>query len=217
MDSNLRDLVLEQMQKIVNHGGKKKRGGAKESELKEIYGDYKNQYVDDGSFEFEKLRAQIIKQIANELFGSTDVNAVKAVPQATINKVMANLKKGRDLDIKALKKQDAEAKKYLDFYENKKSIKAYKTNIDNIKKLNKGDYEKFLYEQFGNKVTPDAKIVTAKPKPKYNALEANDAMPALLTMGKGRKLSAYNKFVKEYFKKHKGATLKDAAKAYRNK
>ena len=69
--------------------------------------EFKNPYVDDGSFEFEKLRAVVIKNIAKQLYGDETIQAMKAVPDATIKKVMKELKDSYQEDIE-FKKQRAE-------------------------------------------------------------------------------------------------------------
>lgn len=69
--------------------------------------EFKNPYVDDGSFEFEKLRAVVIKNIAKQLYGDETIQAMRAVPDATIKKVMKELKDSYQEDIE-FKKQRAE-------------------------------------------------------------------------------------------------------------
>lgn len=85
-------------------GGKKK--GMRATVEKLYPEEFKNPYVDDGSFEFEKLQAQVIKSIAKQLYGDDSVEAMKAVPEATIRKVLKALKDSYQEEIE-FKKQKA--------------------------------------------------------------------------------------------------------------
>lgn len=114
MDSE-KQRIYETLNKIVGaRGGKRKRGGAKS--LEEMYPELKNPYEDDGSIEHEKLYSDIVATIANYLFEGkvTDDNylqAMKAVPEATINKVIKQLRESWEIDNEAMIEQYREASK----------------------------------------------------------------------------------------------------------
>lgn len=106
--------------------------------------EFKNPYVDDGSFEFEKLRAVVIKNIAKQLYGDETIQAMKAVPDSTIKKVMKELKDSYQEDIE-FKKQRAElAMEAADVRQQELDKLKVKTAYDKYKNVDSEDLHKKL-------------------------------------------------------------------------
>lgn len=224
---NDRDLILQQLERIIEQ-----RGG-KRSQLSEIDVDYRNQYNEDESIgiNYIDMLNDVTRKIAVRLNPKdskgkdTTIDTVspammRAVPQKAIDIVMKALSKDRDIAIKEQIRGDRLADKYLKEVETKRHLAVYKDNLKKAKvKLgDTSDSKRKAYEDLKypgiNTFATDYKDSGAK----NIQLKINDALGKELLgfQGSGKKKpNAYNKFVKDYFKKHKGATMRDAAEAWR--
>ena len=184
-----KDIIMEHLRRISG-GAKSKKV---KSELAEIDPEYVNQYVDDGSFAFKQLRMRVMEDMAQGLYKSTEPQYLALLTKKDIDDVMKNLRKQRDIEISAKVKEDNEAMKMYNAYAKVGRADRLKKEIAELKKGKKYD----VYEQEElKKYLPDVKVKKEPVKPK-------SSLQALPLVGSGkRKLTPYNKFVKEFAKKH---------------
>ena len=97
MNDTEQQRIYEQLQRMV--GGAKKKSSLKKTLVEASPDKYKNIYIDDGSMEFEKLKIDVIKNIAQELYGAAGIREMQAVPTSTINKVMKGLRDSYQIKI----------------------------------------------------------------------------------------------------------------------
>lgn len=223
-----KDLIMDQLRKIVQaRGGKYKP----KHELADVSEKYKNQYEDDGSIEFEKLRTEVAQKIAQYLFGASGIKELSAVPEDAIKKVMSKLSKARELQIAELIREDKYNMKALDILEKDKNKVKYLRDITRARDLKLGDkYLDLEYPELKaySKFVSDEKVPTKLSASTINAIadmfypKEKDSINKMVADGlrggkKKRGPSKYNMFVKEYLKKHKGHTMSDASKAWKKK
>jgi hypothetical protein len=230
--------IMLQLEKII-----KQRGGKYKSEVHDKLGsvsqEYKNEYEDDGSMSYEKLKMAVVKNIAQVLFEpvgpddkprSAGVKEMKAVPESSIKKVMAALHKKRQLAIDKLHKEDKFNRKALDVLsEDDKLVK----NLRRLKMARNEDigkdYDQYKYPEleeydtgYAPKTIPSPKIpakLLRQAARYFDRDTTGDVATYKTQIGLGLKKkkapSKYNLFVKNYFRKHQGATMSDAANAWR--
>ena len=205
--------ILEQLRKIVlEKGGKRKKSSKWASIAPELY---KNQYVDDGSVDYAKTRMAIIKNIAKAITGKqaealTNFD-IKSVPESMINKQLNLAKKRREVEIKKEKRDDMYAQNVANVMQSEE--KKVKLKNDLVKAKTKATdiikYDEIMHPQlYENKAFNSVAMPTVKDK-RLKALQDNQ-----LVVAQGRRkrpLSEYNMFVRDYMKKHKNASLADAA------
>lgn len=231
-----KDLIMNQLRKIVQaRGGKYKP----KHDLGELSEAYKNQYEDDGSIEFEKLRTEVAQNIAQYLFGASGIKELSAVPQDAIKKVMSKLAKDRQLQIDALIKEDKYNLKALDILEKDKKKVKYLEDMKQAKALRLGDrYDSIKYPdleryktyrstvnvptKLSSKMISDIQDMFYPAKNTTMARQESENEEDVIREGNGlsggkrkRGPSKYNMFVKQYLQKHKGHSIADAAKAWR--
>lgn len=213
------DIIDMLERKVAAQGGRKKRGGSSVDKFAKFDEALQNPYEDDGSLEFQALRIAVMKEMAKKVFGladeaKPDMQQLAALRKSDIDKEMNRLKKLQDIKIKATRE---EMKKKIDAYEEALPDYKLKARYDAVQAFKPAakvdDYEETLYANKNPYVSTVATKVaeTAKTvKPKSYVVKDKP-----LLIAQGRPMSAYNKFVKSYFAKHPGATMKQAAAAWR--
>lgn len=228
-----REEVIEQLRKIVEQRGGKKTGmKSKLDKLGEIDEAYYNQYVNDGSIQYKKNRVAVIDMILEKIYGISGLNGAEkqkargTVPESMINEAMEELKKVRAKEIKLQRENDKHALKAMEEIEDNDNIKRLQANLKELapyKPLDDAGIKRLKRTQkLKNPELYEIEEVGVAGKPRGSILDTNDeaALKKLqMYFGKGlkqkRKPSEYNMFVKAYMKKHKGASLADAARAWK--
>ena len=167
MDSE-RQRIYEALNKIVSQrGAGRKKGGASKRELEELYPDkFKNPYVDDGSLEYDKMVTDITKQIAKYLFGVDNVEAIQSVPQATINKVIKELKAQWQFDADLAREDYEEAAKGEEVYRGEKKKADAKAIISRLEPEGRKAIKQKLHEFSHPEVSRVKRELPALPAPR---------------------------------------------------
>jgi hypothetical protein len=230
-----KDKILAQLKNIVDQRTAVGRGGKYKSELSHKFAEvdpkYKNEFEDDGSIAYQRLQATVLKELADYLFKDVSMSALKAVPQEALNKVINKLKKARELEIDKEMREIKQKEKGISLLKKDKDIIKYLGEIDRAKDFTREELAEYAdpeLKYFKGKIG-DFKDVKPKPKlsedmvkeiekifyPESKISEAlGNGLGGKRKRPKGGK-SDYHKHVSAYMKKHKGATLSEAAKAWR--
>jgi hypothetical protein len=236
MDSEVVDRLTELLQsgEYVDPNYPNKRAGARrrpkkggaDADLKELMEanpeTYKNQYVDDGSIEYEQALMNVIKYLAKKMFGTESAADMRAVPESSIKTMMKNLREQRqvkiDSDVEKLKYKDKArdyAAKQVKNLKYKKQLDAM--DVDTLAALRELENPQWA----DNELIKNApKAVAKKDDEKLNKLADALIEQGYGKMGRGRKKggrkpNAFAEYVSEFSKTYKGSNLmKDAAKAY---
>lgn len=231
-----REEVIEQLRKIVEQRGGKKTGmKAKLDKLGEVDASYRNQYVNDGSLAYKKTRVGVIDKILDVVYNMPGLNGAElqkargTVPESMIDDAMEELKKVRAKEIKLQRENDKIALQTLNEVEDTENLKVLQKNLaalDAYKPLKTNVLDKQLQLKNPEMYDLAAKLkVVPTAGPRSTVLEKadTDALAALdpyfgrsgRGLKKKRAPSEYNLFVKAYMKKHKNASLADAARAWK--
>lgn len=209
--------IMQQLEEIVRERGGSKTPKKYRKELAELDPEFKNQYIDDGSLAYEKLRMAVLKDIAEKF----DYEKPSQVPDYLLDKVMSGLAKEREIEIKKMEKKFKESEKmYSKLEEDKKAlnyiknVKALGMTEDDVYKLKYPELYREPLTDIMSKIKRDD-IKVPPTKKDYVAFLDKITASGLVGGKKKRKASEYNTFVKNYFKKHKDATMKDAAAAWK--
>ncbi len=216
--------LIQHLKNIIQErGGKrKKKSQTLKRDLAEYNTAFKNPYVNDGSLEYRKTRAKIVKQLA-DLYGFGE--KLFLVPEKDVDDEMARLRK---------LKQDEIDEKYDKVVQNKKLVDKEQRELKKAEYLNKivlrdgvapptrkqisqfANNEMEEIESLDKKVKPDkkTKLTTEELKALYEKLKP-DAKFDNTGKGRKRKPSAYNKFVSQYRKK--GYSMKEIGKMWSSK
>jgi hypothetical protein len=224
--------IFAQLQKIMEQRGGRKKKRKSESSLEALQPEkFKNQYVDDGSVEYIKERANVLKNLALTITGKTDPSKltnleIKSVPESAVKKQLSKLKKQRDVVIRDEKRKQAVAlkavNKIYDAREKQKKINlitAAESKLDGADASVKLD--KLLHPERYRIEGTKALALSDYPVPPRKNLE-QEALIAEFGLGeigktgktgegrrRKKKLSAYNKHMSKLLKQ--GYTFKEAA------
>lgn len=204
---------------------KKKRNTIQEAENKLSKVDDKlyNAFADKGTLAYKKAEFTTAKKLAKEIMGipkieDVTIDQISQVPQSLIDRAMEGYRKERDRQIKRELEQRKINIDKMEVLDKMAKDKKYAAKLEAAAKLDNDDYMKLKYpSEFDLKNVKDD---TYKPDPEYAFQPSGITAEQLALFGQGkkkRKPSAYNKFVAQYMKHNKDASLAEAAKAWKNK
>ena len=124
-----RDIIVSELRKIINSRG----GMLPISDLQKYDADFVNKYEDDGSLAYEKVKVDVLEQIAQFLFNGKTAAQLKLVPDHILNKVMDELRKKEQVAINNKIKQ---LRMKEDIYDKFETDRKKKKKLESIKALN---------------------------------------------------------------------------------